>query len=260
MGAVETVLITGASSGIGRALAVEFGRHGHRLCLTGRNSVELAETAKLASDAGAAEVATYVADLATVAGTDGLLRDLKLQPISVLVHNAGFGVFGEFLKTDLAAERQLVELQIGTTLALTKALVPSMLARGRGEILNIGSVYAFSPVPRQSVYGACKAFMLSWAEALAAELEGTGVTVTTVCPGVTQSQFRRRSGAHEKSATSGMTADAVAKIAYRACRSGRRLVVPGHLNKIFVRACRAIPVTWVSGAVGRINRTRGLHD
>ena len=186
------VLITGASSGIGKALALEFARRRYSVVLVARNEVALRELADLCkregkregeSEAGA-KTSIFACDLASPDSPAEIRRWLDAQGIvvDVLVNNAGFTEHGPFTKTDLAREKSMVELQIQTPLALVKSLLPGMIARRKGGILTIASVYSFFPAPEQAVYAACKSFLLSFSEALAVELQGTGVQITTVCP------------------------------------------------------------------------------
>jgi uncharacterized protein len=132
-----------------------------------------------------------------------------------------------------------------------------MIARHNGRILNVASVYSFSPVPFQSVYAACKAFLLSFSSALQNETKGTGVTVTVFCPGVTQTEFRSRAGIGEKREDSGMTAEAAARIAYRETLRGTHIVIPGLANRLFAVASRILPAEAISGLIRFINRQRG---
>jgi len=142
-------------------------------------------------------------------------------------------------------------------LKLTRALLPAMIARRSGRILNVASVYSFSPVPFQSVYAACKAFLLSFSSALQNELQGTGVTVTVFCPGATQTEFRSRAGIGQKRTNTGMTAEAAAHIAYMETMRGKHIVVPGLINRIFVFLTQILPDTSVAGLIRFINRQRG---
>src|SRR5262249_51462596 len=129
--------------------------------------------------------------------------------------------------------------------------------RHSGHILNVASVYSFSPVPFQSVYAACKAFLLSFSSALENELKGTGVTVTVFCPGVTQTEFRSRAGIGQKRTDTGMSADNAARIAYLATMRGKHIVVPGVVNRLFVFFARLLPEGFVPPLVRYINRQRG---
>ena len=173
-------LITGASSGIGKAVAFEFARKGYNLFLTSWDEQPLQQVAVDCSQHYNIETRTYVADLTRMESVDGLIRALFAPPVEIefLINNAGFGVGGEFLKTDLAQELNLLNVQLAAALKLTKAVLPQMVARKKGRILNVASVYSFAPVPFQAVYSACKAFLLTFSESLRGELKGTGVTVT----------------------------------------------------------------------------------
>jgi short-subunit dehydrogenase len=131
-----------------------------------------------------------------------------------------------------------------------------MIGRGRGRILNVASVYSFSPVPFQSVYGACKAFLLSFSSSLENELRGTGVTVTVFCPGITQTEFRERAGIREKREGAGMTAEAAARIAYVETLRGKHIVVPGFINRLYVFLAQHLPPRTVPSIVRFINRQR----
>jgi hypothetical protein len=179
-------------------------------------------------------------------------------PVAVLVNNAGFGIHGPFVKTDLDRELALVRLQIDALLHLTKAVLPGMLHRRAGRILNVASVYSYAPVPHQAVYAACKAFMLSFAASLAAELEGTGISVTSLCPGITATAFRTRAGMREKRSWLSMDAETVAAAACEALMAGRAVVVPGRINRLYVAASRFMPHRAFARLTGRVNRRRGL--
>src|SRR5262249_53206343 len=137
---------------------------------------------------------------------------------------------------------------------------PGMIARHSGKILNIASVYSFSPVPFQSVYAASKAFLMSFSSALQNEVEGTGVTITAFCPGVTQTEFRSRAGIAEKHQDSGMTAEATAHIAYVETLRGKHIVVPGFVNRLYVFVSRVLPGQMVAGMIRYINRKRGQTE
>jgi len=142
-------------------------------------------------------------------------------------------------------------------LRLTKALLPGMLQRHRGRILNVASVYSYSPVPSQSIYSACKAFLSSFSASLRNELASTGVTVTAFCPGITQTNFRSRAGIAEKSGKFGITAEAAARIAFPAAMRGAAVVIPGTANRLFVLAAKILPSTLFTNVIRSINRMRG---
>jgi short-subunit dehydrogenase len=194
-------------------------------------------------------------------GIDSLIQSLFRTDLEygVLVINAGFAVKGEFAVTELEHELQLLNVQLSAMLKLTKAVLPKMLERKAGRILNVASVYSFAPVPFQAVYSACKAFMMSFSASLSNELKGTGVSVTTIYPGITQTAFRSRAGIAEKNKVAGMTAEAVAQIAYKAAMKGKSEVVPGFANRLFVFVARHLPPSLFARVVRLINNQRGVN-
>ena len=255
-------LITGASSGIGKALAFEFAAHGYNLFLTARNEEALRKVAADCSRKFNVETEIRPADLSHLEAADNLVQALSAAPLEVdiLVNNAGFGVHGEFRESDIDQELSMLNVQLAATMKLTKALLPGMVARKNGRILNVASVYSFAPVPFQAVYSACKAFMLSFSAALREELRGTGVTVTVLCPGTTQTEFRARAGIAEKNKSAGVTAQSVAQIAARQTLAGKHLVVPGFANRLFVFLARRLPFAVVPRVVRLINNARGVNE
>src|SRR5712664_2600077 len=209
-------IITGASSGIGRALAFEFTAGGFNAVLIARNQTALADVAAECSRRSGLETEIIAKDLSDMDAVETLASALmsKDRRYEVLVNNAGFGIHGDFASTDIEQNIQLLNVQLTAALRLIKAVLPPMLSRRSGRILNVASVYSYSPVPFQSVYGACKAFLLSFSSSLQNELKGTGVSVTVFCPGVTQTEFRSRAGIGQKRTDTGMTAEAAAHTAY----------------------------------------------
>jgi uncharacterized protein len=252
-------IITGASSGIGKALALEFAAGGFSLLLMARNGRALAMVADECRGKFNVQTQVVIADLAGPESTDPVLRALHAEPrrYEVLVNNAGFGVHGEFSKTEVGTEIDLLNVQLAAALKLTKAVLPGMIERRSGRILNVGSVYCYAPVPFQSVYSACKAFLLSFSAALRNELRATGVTVTVFCPGITQTEFRMRAGIAEKNKDSGMTAEEAARIAYRETMRGKPVVIPGLVNRIFVVLAKVLPNSSFTNIIRYINRKRG---
>jgi short-subunit dehydrogenase len=200
-----------------------------------------------------------VADLANAESVNALVRSIlaRTRNCEVLVNNAGFGIHGDFASTDIQQNIELVNVQLTAALQITRAVLPSMIARRSGRILNVASVYSFAPVPFQSVYSACKAFVLSFSSALQAELKDTGVTVTVFCPGVTRTEFRARAGIGEKRKDAGMTAEAAARIAYHATLQGKHIVVPGAVNRVFVLLAKLLPTKSMANLARFINRKRG---
>lgn len=253
------VVVTGASSGIGASIANELARRQWNVVLVGRDAGALAEQSQRLAP-HRVETLTVTADLATSDGLERLKRQLaeqKIQP-EALVNNAGFGLHGAFVASDTTAAAMMIDVQLKALLELTRAFLPAMLERGRGRILNVASVYAFSPVQNQAVYAACKAFMLSFSRSLALELHGTGVTVSVLCPGITHTRFRARAGMKDKQSAFAMKADAVAAIGVRGMLKGKPILVPGWHNSLYVAGARCLP----SGLLGRFtrwfNRRRGI--
>jgi short-subunit dehydrogenase len=248
-------LITGASSGIGRALALEFAANGFNVFLTARDEAALHEVAAQYVNV---ESKIFVADLSDSDLTDQLINSLADQKIDVLVNNAGFGVKGDFVGTNIDDELTMLDVQLSAMLKLTKAVLPKMIAQGSGHILNVASVYSFSPVPKQSVYSATKSFIFSFSSSLRAELKDTGVSVSVLCPGITQTEFRTRAGIADKK-TSGMTAEAVARVAVAGLMNGKHVIVPGFSNKLFVFLSRHLPFALQSAMLTFINNKRGVN-
>ena len=253
------VIITGASSGIGRALAFEFAAGGFNLFLTARNEAALTAVANQCSSKHGVETEVVAADLSRTESVDHVIAAVASRPrhFEVLVNNAGFTIHGDFASGDIDQNIRLVNVQLTAALRLTSAVLPSMIARRSGRILNVASVYSFSPVPFQSVYGACKAFLLSFSSSLKNELHGTGVTVTVYCPGVTQTEFRARAGIGQRRQEAGMTAETAAKIAYIETLRGKHIVVPGFINRLYVFLAQHLPPSTVPAIVRFINRQRG---
>jgi hypothetical protein len=182
-----TALITGASSGIGRALAACFARSGHALVLVARSEAPLEALAQALRQAHGVRVDVMPADLAAPGAIDALAAALKRKRrrIDVLVNNAGMLEQGAFVANDASMHQRLIDLNISALTALLSAFVPAMARRGQGRVLNVASIASFQPVPSLAVYAASKAYVLSLTESLAEELRDTGVTVTALCPGIT---------------------------------------------------------------------------
>jgi len=180
--------------------------------------------------------------------------------IDILVNNAGFATFGPFIAADLHAELEELQLNVVTLTHLTKKLLPGMVARRRGGVLNVASTAAFQPGPFMAIYYATKAYVLSFTEALAAELEGTGVTISVLCPGPTATGFTARAGLEGTPLSSGvlkvMTAAEVARAGYEGFREGKTIVIPGTMNKIGAQAVRFMPRSFTTQLVKRMQEKR----
>jgi hypothetical protein len=178
----------------------------------------------------------------------------EVGPVDFLVNNAGIGTSGPFADTDAAAEADLLQVNIISVVELTRPCLADMLARRRGRILNVASVAGFLPGPMMAVYYASKAFVLSFSEALAEEVTGSGVTVTALCPGPTITGFQRRAGIGGARYLRGrwvMQSAPVAEAGYRGALEGRRVVVPGLANRMIVQALRFLPRAGVAALVRR---------
>ncbi|SHI86204.1 hypothetical protein SAMN04488012_103135 [Palleronia salina] len=219
----DLALVTGASSGIGAALAREHAARGGDLIVTARRADALDQLKSNLESRYGVTVHVMACDLGAEGGAQDLVRrieDAGLAP-DILVNNAGFGGRGKHLDRPAEDEQGMIDLNVKALVALTRALAPGMVARGRGRILNVGSTAGFMPGPEQAVYFATKAFVNSYTQALAHELRGTGVTATVLVPGYVETEFAQRSDLTGTRLTqSGMTAGAVAKIGYDAMRRG----------------------------------------
>ncbi|VTU01315.1 short-chain dehydrogenase reductase sdr : Short-chain dehydrogenase/reductase SDR OS=Haloferax larsenii JCM 13917 GN=C455_07747 PE=3 SV=1: adh_short [Gemmataceae bacterium] len=248
-------LVTGASAGIGREIARILAAD-HDLILSARREPELRA---LAAELAPATCHVVTADLADPAGPRALFDAVAAAglKVDVLVNNAGFGDLGPFADADLAKLLRMIQVNVASLTELTGRFVPGMRARGRGRVLNVGSVAGFQPGPYMAVYYATKAFVNSFSEALSNELEGTGVTVTCLCPGPTVSEFAAVAGVQTLSQFKPGTAAAtrpVAEAGVRAMRRGQRLVITGLKNKLLIFAERFLP----RGVV--IRAVRSLQD
>ncbi|HEY8793823.1 MAG TPA: SDR family oxidoreductase, partial [Gemmatimonadaceae bacterium] len=231
-------LVTGASSGIGADLARELARHGHDLVLTARRAPELeALAAELRALGAAATVITK--DLSVPGAARELAATVERagMQIDVLVNNAGFGDVGAFVHEDPDRIDAMLQVNVAALTALTRAMLPGMVARKRGRIMFVSSTAAFQPGPNMATYCATKAYVLSLGEAIARELRGTGVTLTTLCPGATVTGFAAESGAEslplfKSKLVPKMTSAAVARAGYDEMMRGKPVLVTGFVNKI----------------------------
>ena len=255
----ETVLITGASSGIGRELARCFAADGCRLVLVARNTGALEALAAELRQAHDVATVVLTADLARPETPERLFNELQSRGITVdvLVNNAGFGAHGAFAGLPLPRQLEMVQVNLTALMELTGRFLPGLIQRRRGGVLNVGSVAGFLPGPGLAVYYATKAFGLSFTEALAEELTGSGVTVTALCPGPTATNFGvvARGTKTRRHQSPSLTAEAVAVHGHRAFRKGRLLAVPGWHNQVLIFLVRILPRRLVRKLAGRYNRT-----
>jgi uncharacterized protein len=236
-----TALVTGASSGIGVAIAGELARRGHGLILVARRADRLRELADQLGGEHEVRVDWIAADLCDPADRDRVPAEVaeREQVVDVLVNDAGMGTSGRFYELPIADELRMIRLNVEAMVALCGAFLPGMVERGRGGVLNVASVSGFMPVPQQATYSASKAFVLTFTEALTIDLHGTGVTATALCPGPVKTEF---AGIIEGLPSAlFIPPERVAREAIDAFEQGRLSVVPGALNKVNAVSGRYTP-------------------
>jgi short-subunit dehydrogenase len=230
----SAALVTGASSGLGVELARALARRGHNLILVARRTQLLEELA--AELEVRAECLTC--DLGDPAARAALLKDIEALglDVDILVNNAGLGTAGSFQHSDVEVQQTIVRVNVEAMVGLTGALLPAMVERGRGGVLNVGSTTGFQPVPNNATYSATKAFVLSWTESLHTELSGTGVTATVVCPGPVKTEIwagdKESAAADRLPGIMWKDADTVAEAGLDGLDAGKRVVIPGAINRV----------------------------
>jgi short-subunit dehydrogenase len=252
----EWALITGASAGIGHELAKVFAAEKFNLVLVARNEARLKKVAEELRAQHGIETMILVKDLSLSNASQEIFDTLRDTPISVLVNNAGFGWRGAFAECDLQHQAlEMMHLNMDSLVALTRLFVTPMLARKQGRILNVASTAAFQPGPFANIYFETKAFVLSFSTALSEELEGTGVTVTALCPGSTRTEFFDRAGMKNmRPEWHMMDADVVARAGFRGLMRGKRIVIPGALNKLTAKLANFVPNSLTTKTVRKLNK------
>jgi uncharacterized protein len=252
----KTALITGASGGIGYELALLLARDRYDCILVARSRDKLSALAtRLGSDFGITTLA-LAKDLSKPSAVDEIYEEVSAaaMKVDVLVNNAGFPVFGLFSQTELETELEMLQVNVVALTQLTKLFLKGMVERRYGRILNLASTAAFEPGPLMAVYYASKAYVLSFSEALANELRGTGVTVTALCPGPTRTGFQKRGVMEDSRLVQGQIADAqsVALAGYKGLIAGKTIVIPGFTNKLIPWIVRVSPRGVVTRVVRRM--------
>lgn len=242
----QTALVTGGSGGIGLELAKNLARAGFDLVLVARKRDTLEAAAGQLEGKFAVKAHVFAADLRLPDAPQAIFDFLRNEniDIDVLVNNAGFGLGGEFADTAIQRELDMIQVNIAALTHLTKLFIPAMIKRRAGRVLNVASTAAFQPGPLMAVYYATKAYVLSFSEALSEELRNTGVSVTALCPGPTQTDFAEAAQMTNSRLFNAFgVADAadVAKYGYDAMMQGKRLAIPGIRNKIIAQANRLAP-------------------
>jgi short-subunit dehydrogenase len=255
-----TALVTGASGGIGLEMARLFAADGHDLVLVARSEEKLSRLAEELRERHGVAAHVLAADLAQREAPWEIFEALRASGVGVdaLVNNAGVGSYGLFAETELKSELDLLLVNVVALTHLTKLFLPAMLARRRGYVCNVASTAAFQPGPLMAVYYASKAYVLSFSEALANECEGTGVLVSALCPGPTETGFVAAAGMQDSKLfdRGAMTASEVAATGYRGMLAGKTIVIPGLRNAFVARAVGLLPRTMVTKAVRGIQERR----
>jgi uncharacterized protein len=254
-----TALVTGASGGIGEELARLFAADGHDLVLVARSRDKLARLAEELKGKHGVEARVLAADLARPESPREIFEELDGGAVDALVNNAGFGSYGLFAETDLKSELDLLQVNVVALTHLTKLFLPGMIARRRGYVMNVASTAAFQPGPLMTVYYASKAYVLSFSEALANECEGTGVVVSALCPGPTETGFVAAApGMNESKLFDRAVMDArtVATEGYRGMLAGKAVVIPGFRNNFLARSIGFFPRGLVTKVVRGIQEKR----
>lgn len=241
-------LVTGASTGLGKEFCELFAKDNINLIIVARNKDKLTEIADSLKEKFKIQVEVCAFDLSLQDNVAEVIKFISTKNIQIdyLVNNAGMGVYGNFAQTPWQQEHQMMELNMISLTHLMKSIIPMMVKNKKGKILNVASTAAFQPGPLMSVYFASKAFVLSLSEALNEELKNTGVTITTLCPGPTETEFFKSAKmeslkfADTKSKLM-MTSKEVAEIGYKSLMSSERVVVAGILNKITAFSTRFLP-------------------
>ena len=262
----SVTLVTGASGGIGAELARHFAAHGHDLALVARNGRKLEALAHEIADRAPARPAPLVIplDLSAPDSGEALEREISAAGASVeiLVNNAGYGLAGPAAGLDRAEQTAMVDLNVRAVVDLALRFLPQIVA-AHGGLLNVASTAAFQPGPGMAVYYASKAFVLSFSEALAQELKGSGVTVTALCPGPTITGFQERAGFDSSMLLTRMAAMSAADVAaagYSALMTGERVAIPGLINRIAALGAPLTPHAVLLPLVERMQKKRGRSD
>jgi short-subunit dehydrogenase len=247
-------LITGATSGIGLELAKLFAKDNYNLVLVARDETELATTSKTLTASGAGDIVTISKDLFEKEAASELYNEVTAKgiEIDVLVNNAGQGQYGEFIENDLEREMDIIQLNVCSVVTLTKLFLKDMVQRGTGKILNTTSVAGKIPGPLQAVYHGTKAFAHSFTEAIREEVKDTGVTITSLLPGATDTDFFRKADMLDaKNVVEGKLADPadVAADGYKALMNGDDMVISGFQNKVQVAMSNIVPDSVVAKKV-----------
>ena len=255
----KTALVTGASAGLGAEFSKLFAADGHDLVLVARRRENLETLAGELEKQHGVRATVMAQDLNDPGAPAQIAKELADRgiPVEFLVNNAGFGTSGAFAEADLARELAMLQVNVTTLVHLTRLLLPAMVARKSGRILNIGSTAGFVPGPFMAGYYASKAFVNSFTQALSYELRGTGVTATVSCPGATATEFAAVAGNDKSRLFQGGAMDApeVARHAYRAMMRGQPMVIPGMRNRLKIQSLRFAPRAVATSIAASLNHS-----
>jgi uncharacterized protein len=255
---MATALITGASSGIGEVFAHQLARKGYDLVLTARREGRLANVAAEAKEMGAKQVNIIASDLGLRDAPPALVRELETRSLQIdyLVNNAGFGTSGRFDRLPVEREIEEIDLNITALVALTRLLLPAMVERRSGTIINVASTAAFQAVPYMSTYAATKAFVLSFTEGIAGEFAGTGVKILALCPGPVKTEFQSVAKNERGTVPSFMYLEAETVVAQgiAAAENGRMVHIAGVMNFMAAEFQRLIPRAVINQISRRLYR------
>ncbi|MGZ8602194.1 MAG: SDR family NAD(P)-dependent oxidoreductase [Actinomycetota bacterium] len=257
-----TALVTGASSGFGVEFTRLFAADGWDVVMAARSGAAMETIAQEVEERDRVEVTVVPKDLSTPGASAELVSSLDQRGVVVdaLVNNAGFSTYGEFWRDDPARQSELLRVNVVALTELSRLIVPGMVERGRGRVLNLGSVGSFGPAPMTAAYAATKAYVLSLSLAMAEELQGTGVTTTCLCPGPTETGFQARADMGESALIRGRklpSAREVAEAGYRAMKAGKPFLVTGGSSRVFAFGSRFLPRTTTARIAGRSQRRVG---
>ncbi|MBN4057827.1 SDR family oxidoreductase [Olleya sp. AH-315-K02] len=251
----KTALVTGAASGLGFQFSLLLAKDSYNLILIDIDAKNLEYAQKRIQKNYNINVQILVKDLSKPNIAQEIFEHVEEIPIDILINNAGFGLFGAFSDTKWQRESEMLNLHINTTTQLTKLFLKGMVIRGNGKILNISSLAAFLPGPLMAIYYASKAYILSFSQAIANELKGTGVTVTALCPGQTKTAFQEVvscTSSKNKEAFNMACPIEVAKYGYTAMLKGKTVAIPGRFNKFLATLSRFVPRKMTTSIVRKI--------
>jgi short-subunit dehydrogenase len=256
----QTALVTGASNGIGYELTKLLAQDGYDLVLVARSESKLQQMAQELRALHGVAVKVIAKDLGLPSAPQEIFAELQAASVHVdlLVNNAGYGMYGYFAETDLAEDLGMIQLNITALTHLTKLFLPGMIAKRQGKIMNVASTAAFQPGPLMAVYYATKAYVLSFSEALANEVEAQGITVSAFCPGPTSTGFGERAqlGQSKLFESGVMDAASVARIGYAGWQKGQTVIVPGFKNQMLASSVRFMPRKTVVKVVRKVQDKR----